>query len=101
MATFLSYNVPSGELATTATLAGASSSEIVLGVNCLFAFSVTSATAGASLNIRFGQPGMPAAAATDFQVPAGQVVLFDTGLAFTSVRVFGTGTYSIQKLTRA
>lgn len=99
MAVFASVFVPSGEPAVTATLAGASSAEIVLGTNRIFKISAT----GASnvLAIKFGNAGMGAAAATDYVLPPNTESFFDTGDAYSSIRIFGTGTYSIQKLSRS
>jgi hypothetical protein len=100
MATFLTYAVPSGAAATTAAGTGASTGEIVLYKNALFLFSVTGSTGA---NIKFGNAGMPAAAATDFLVPNGTVVQFDLGTAYDRIRVFAaaTATYSIQILSRS
>lgn len=100
MPTFFSYSVPSGEAATTTIGTGASTAEIVLGVNALFAVSTVGTTASF---IKFGNAGMAAAAATDFQLPPNSLTYFDTGAAFDRIRIFdaATATHSVQKLSRS
>jgi len=60
-----------------------SSAEQLLGKNQLFAIHGTG-----DFHIRFGVAGMGAGVATDFLLPSGQVHVFDTGQAFTHVRIF-------------
>ncbi len=61
----------------------ASSAEQLLGKNQLFAIHATG-----DFHIRFGVTGMGAGVATDFLLPSAQVHVFDTGQAFTHVRIF-------------
>jgi hypothetical protein len=99
MAVFAATPVPAGELCVSATLAAAgASAEIVLGTNRLFKINATG-----DINIRFGNAGMVAAAATDYRVPGNTEQIWDTGDAFGSVRLFSTpgATYFIQKLSRS
>ena len=99
MAVLAATLVPAGELCVSATLGAATSSaEIVLGTNRIFVINAT-----ADVNIRFGNAGMVAAAATDYRIPSGQQITFDTGDAFGSIRIFSTpgATYFIQKLSRS
>jgi hypothetical protein len=81
--------------ATLATVT--SSAEIVLGRYQLFAIN-----ASGDLNIRFGNSGMPAAAATDYRIPANTVVIYQIPQTYDRFRVFNsTGsnvTYWIQPL---
>jgi hypothetical protein len=75
----------------SALAAGASSAEIVLGSNQLFAISsIASATAAApfNINLEFGPPGLGAATASDMGLPVGQVFTFDMSDEFRSIRVF-------------
>lgn len=61
--------------------------------------------ANVDMNIRFGSTGIPAAAATDFQIPANTVITFSTTKMTNVIRIFnptaGTGAYWIQPLTIA
>jgi hypothetical protein len=80
------------------TVAGTSSSaEIVIGRYQLFAFN-----ANGDLNIRCGNSGMPAAAATDFRIPAGVVVTYQVPAQWDRIRLFNasasTVTYWLQPL---
>lgn len=95
MAVMSAILVFSGEPCVNAAPAGASTAEIVLGTNCIFAINAT-----ADINIKFGNSGMGAAAATDYRIPANQQTTLDTGSAFDRIRVFGTASVSIQKLSR-
>lgn len=75
----------------------ASSAEIVLGQNQLFAISAIpvgtpGATTGAYINLEFGPAGLGAATASDFGIPVNQVLTFDTGEQFKSIRVFNNCT---------
>lgn len=91
--------VPGGSPAVTATLGATSSSaEIVLGKNCIFVI-----VCSAACQIKFGNTGMAAAAATDLLIPASVPMTFDTSDQFTSVRIFSTpgGNYSILKLAKS
>lgn len=99
MAVFSHILVPGGSPAITATLgAAASSAEIVLGNRCVFLL-----VCSAACQIKFGNTGMGAAAATDLLIPANVPMTFDTSDQFTSVRIFSTpgGNYSILKLTKS
>jgi hypothetical protein len=69
-----------GLAATTST------AEQLLGKNKLFAINATQ-----DICIKFGVTGMSAAAATNFRIPANQTAVFDTGEAFTHIRVFNLG----------
>ena len=60
-----------------------SSAEQLLGKNQLFAIHATG-----DFHIRAGVTGMGAGVATDFLLPSGQVHVFDTGQAFTHIRIF-------------
>lgn len=77
--------------------AGASTTEIVLGRYQLFALNATG-----DVNIRCGNSGMPAAAATDFRLPAGVVVTYAVPANWDRIRLFNAGassvTYWIQPL---
>lgn len=81
--------------ATLATVT--STAEIALA-----AFQYFALNASGDINIRFGQPGMPAAAATDFRIPAGTTVIYPVTKQNPSIRLFnatgGTITYYIQPL---
>jgi hypothetical protein len=61
--------------------------------------------ANVEMNIRFGSTGIPAAAATDFQVPANTIVTFAMTKQCNVIRIFnptgGNGNYWIQPLTIA
>jgi hypothetical protein len=77
--------VPSQEavLKLTALGAAASSTEQLLGKNQLFAINATD-----DCHIAFGVTSMGVASATDFRLPQDAVVVYDTGQAFTHIRVF-------------
>ncbi len=93
--------VPSQDPAikVAAIVTTASSAEQLLGKNQLFAIHATD-----SFHLRFGVTGMGAGVATDFLLPGGQIHVFDTGQAFTHVRVFndsgGNIDFYIQPLSR-
>lgn len=105
MATFTSIFIPVGGStsgSTTADLNGtvaatSSSAEIVLGRYQLFAIN-----ANGDVNIRFGNSGMPAAAATDFRIPASVVATYQVPQQWDRLRIFNPGgatiTYWIQPL---
>jgi hypothetical protein len=105
MAIFNSIFVPVGgstASASTADLNGTittvtSSGEIVLGRYQLFAIN-----ANGDVNIRFGNAGMPAAAATDFRIPNGIVVTYQIPAQYDRFRLYNAGgstiTYWIQPL---
>lgn len=106
MATITSIFVPAGGStvgSTTADVTGtittlASTAEIILGRYQLFALN-----ANGDINIRFGNTGMPAAAATDFRLPAGSIVTYRIPAQYDRFRLFnagaGTVTFWIQPLT--
>lgn len=108
MATFDSIFSPVGGStsgSTTADLTGSvsatsSSAEIVLGRYQIFAIN-----ASADVNIRCGNSGMPAAAATDFRIPGGVVATYAVPAQWDRIRLYNSGgssaTYWIQPLTRA
>lgn len=108
MATFASIASPVGGSTASAATAdqtgslttGTGTAEIVLGPFQMFAFN-----ANGDINIRFGNAGMPAAAATDFRVPGGVVATYQCNRQHTSIRLFnataGTVTWWIQPLTVA
>lgn len=105
MAIYASIFVPVGGStagSTTADLSGtvgatSSSGEIVLSRYQLFAINATT-----DLNIRFGNSGMPAAAATDFRIPAGVVATYQIPAQYDRFRLFnstaGSSSYWIQPL---
>jgi len=81
---------------TSQTLAGASGAEILVGNNAIIAVS------GSAIGqIKFGDTGMGAAAATDFNIPANTIAYFDMGDHFSAVRIFGTGTYTVMQMNRS
>lgn len=91
--TFVS--IPAQQATITATLAGASSAEIILGQNVIFEI-----VASAAMNVAFGVSGMAAASASNFQLPANVIHRWDTGNYNDRIRIFGTGTYWIQVVTK-
>jgi hypothetical protein len=105
MAIYTSIFVPVGGStagSTTADLNGtvtttASSGEIVLNRYQLFAIN-----ANGDINIRFGNAGMPAAAATDFRIPSGIIATYQVPANWDRFRIFNPGgttiTYWIQPL---
>jgi hypothetical protein len=105
MATFTSIFVPVGGAtlnSTTADLSGtisgtSSTGEIVLNRYTIFAVNATG-----DINIRCGNSGMPAAAATDFRIPAGVVATYAVPEQWDRIRLYnaaGTSvTYWIQPL---
>lgn len=104
MATFHAVWKPtdaSGGIQHTVKVAGlttvTSSAEIVLGNNQIFmivAFANAVQTTTNNINLRFGQPGMSAATATDMGLPCGtptsdaSPLFFDTGDSYTSIRIW-------------
>lgn len=95
MATFSSIlipaQVPSTKIAGLATTT--SSVEQALGANVIFAIN-----ADQDITIKFGLPGLAAATANDFRVPANSTMVFDVGSHYTSFRCFnlsGTTTANI------
>lgn len=74
-----------------------STAEIVLGRYQLFAIN-----ASGDINIRFGNSGMPAAAATDFRIPSGVVATYQVPAQWDRLRIFNPSatsvTYWIQPL---
>ena len=95
MAVFEFIPVPAGT-ATKTNVAGASSAAIVLGASSLFMF-----TADADMWIKFGNSGMGAAANTDFYIPAKTPIKFDMGQSCDRLRVFGTGNFYIQPISKS
>jgi hypothetical protein len=105
MATYASIFVPVGGSttgSTTADLSGtilttSSSGEIVLGRYQFFAIN-----ANGDVNIRFGNSGMPAAAATDFRIPDGIIATYAIPQQYDRFRLYNAGastvTYWIQPL---
>lgn len=105
MAIFTSIFVPVGGStagSTTADLsstisATTSSAEIVLGRYTIFAIN-----ANGDINIRCGNSGMPAAAATDFRIPGGIIATYQVPEQWDRIRLYnptaGTVTYWIQPL---
>ena len=86
MAVFDAVFVPAGAAIKEAALgASASSSEISLGENKIFAVSATDA-----YHVVFGRAGMDPADVADFRVPSGVIAVFDTGHEFTHVRFFNS-----------
>lgn len=98
MAVFSSTYGFSGDAVATAVLgAAASTAEIVLGNEAVFAITCTG-----DFHVKFGNSGMAAAAATDFQYPANSVQTLQTGDHTDRIRIFSTagGTYWVQRLDR-
>jgi hypothetical protein len=101
MATELSTFHPTGENLGATVNATSSSAEIVIGTNRIFLLR----TSGAS-NVKFGNTGMGAAAATDWIIPANNTVpdMFDMGDAVDRIRIYNPGgagiTYTIMFLGR-
>jgi hypothetical protein len=105
MAIFTGIFVPvGGSTATSATAdlsstitTSTSSAEIVLGRYSIFAINATG-----DINIRCGNSGMPAAAATDFRIPAGVVATYQVPQQWDRIRLYNAGgstiTYWIQPL---
>jgi hypothetical protein len=82
----------------SSTITGTSSSaEIVIGRYQLFAIN-----ANGDINIRCGNSGMPAAAATDFRIPAGVIATYQVPEQWDRIRLYNTSastiTYWIQPL---
>ena len=98
MATFTSIFVPVGGSTAgsgTADLNGtisatSSSSEIVLGRYQLFAIN-----ANGDINIRCGNAGMPAAAATDFRIPNGTIATYQVPEQWDRIRLYNAGSGTI------
>jgi len=93
MATFQSFPIPCSP--TTATLyqgtAGSSVTKVfapraIIGIGCV------SATAGDTLNVRFGNIAGVTATAADWCIPAGTVQFFDLGEEFDRVAIFSAST---------
>lgn len=99
MATFDSIFYPTGEEATGTVNAGASSAEIPIGPNRVFAFICSG-----DCNVKFGATGVTAATGSNFKLPAGTIARYDTGSHVQSFRIFNptgvTITYWIQYLAR-
>jgi hypothetical protein len=98
MATFQSIFVPDSTTDQSATLgATTSTAEIVLGANTKIAI-----IASGAFNIRFGNAGMGAASATNFQIPSSAIAEYDLGDHQDRLRIFNPGastiTYWITKL---
>lgn len=105
MAVFTSIFCPVGGStagSTTADISGTltattSTAEIILGRYTIFAIN-----ANADINIRCGNSGMPAAAATDFRIPAGVVATYSVPEQWDRIRLYnataGGLTYWIQPL---
>lgn len=105
MAVFTAIFSPVGGSTSTAATAdlngtvtnGTSSAEIVLNRYTLFAINATG-----DVNIRFGNAGMPAAAATDFRIPSGVIATYAIPAQYDRIRLFNNGasaiTYWIQPL---
>ncbi len=82
----------------SATLAATTSTaEIVLGRYQLFVIN-----ANADINIRCGNSGMPAAAATDYRIPANSTAVYQVPENWDRIRLYNAGssslTYWIQPL---
>jgi hypothetical protein len=98
MAIFTGIFVPVGGStagSTTADLSAAitattSSAEIVLGRYTLFAIN-----ANGDVNMRCGNSGMPAAAATDYRIPAGTVAVYQVPEQWDRIRLYNPGAGSI------
>jgi hypothetical protein len=107
MATITSIFVPfEGSTAgsTTADLSStvltvSSSAEIVLN-----RYSICAINANGDINIRRGSVGMPAAAATDFRLPANQTFTFQVPENWDRIRIYNPGgstiTYWIMFMTK-
>lgn len=107
MAIFTSIFVPAGGStagSTTADLSGtvlatSSSAEIVLYRYQLFVIN-----ANGDINIRFGNSGMPAAAATDYRIPVNGTAVYQLPQQYDRFRLYNPGassvTYWIQPLVQ-
>jgi hypothetical protein len=99
MSTFAAiFNPIGGATANTntadlsATLGGTTSTaELLAGQkNSLFAIN-----ANGDINIRFGNSGMPAAAATDYRIPSGVTAVYQLTAQHDRIRIFNPGAGSI------
>jgi len=99
MSTFAAIFDPIGgstASAATADLSAAlgattSTAELLAGQKyVLFAINATG-----DINIRFGNAGMPAAAATDFRIPAGVTATYRLNQNHDRIRIFNPGASSI------
>lgn len=88
--------VPGSASPSKTNVSAASSAEVVLGNRCIFLI-----VCDAALNLKFGNAGMSAAAATDMLIPANFPMTFDTSDLWSSVRIFGTGNAYILKLSKS
>jgi len=98
MATFSSIFIPVGGSTSSSATADISASlaattstaEIVLNRYTIFAINATG-----DINIRFGNSGMPAAAATDFRIPNGVIATYQIPAQYDRIRLFNAGASSI------
>jgi hypothetical protein len=98
MAIFTSIFTPVGGStsgSSTADISGTltattSSSEIVLGRYTLFAIN-----ANGDINIRCGNSGMPAAAATDFRIPGGIIATYQVPEQWDRIRIYNAASFGI------
>jgi hypothetical protein len=98
MATFSSIFIPVGgstASAATADLSAAlggttSTAEIILGRYTIFAIN-----ANGDINIRCGNSGMPAAAATDFRIPSGVIATYQVPEQWDRIRLYNASATSI------
>src|SRR5580704_5299 len=94
MATISSIFVPAGGStagSNTADVNGtvsatSSSSEIILSRYQVFAIN-----ANGDVNIRFGNSGMPAAAATDFRIPVGFIATYQIPQQYDRFKLYNPG----------
>lgn len=98
MAIFTSIFVPVGGSTAgsstadiSASLAGTTSTaEITLGRYSLFVIN-----ANGDINIRFGNSGMPAAAATDFRIPGNGMAVYQLPAQYDRFRIFNPSATAI------
>lgn len=96
--TVFAFDTGAGSAATATLGAAASSAEIVFANDSILLITCT-----ADFHVKFGNSGMAAAAATDFQFPANSVQQLYLGDHCDRIRIFSTagGTYWVQRVDRA
>lgn len=81
---FIARPADTAPIKVAALAASASSAEVSLGSNTIFAINGSD-----HFHIKFGLTGMAAAAATDFRVPKDVTIVLDTS-RFTHIRVYNS-----------
>jgi hypothetical protein len=105
MAIFTSIFVPVGGSTTgssTADVSGTLTATTSTGEIIVNRYSLFVINANGDINIRFGNSGMPAAAATDFRIPANTMAVYQVPAQWDRFRLYNAGasglTYWIQPL---